>query len=46
MEALLKITTIPIEYQMKISPARLERSQSSPPVLEMSRQKGGLSMRS
>ncbi len=46
MEALLKITTIPIEYQMKISPAKLERSQSSPPVLEMSRQRGGMSMRS
>lgn len=46
MEALLKITTIPMEYQMTIQRARLERSQSSPPLVEMSRQRGGFTMRS
>lgn len=46
MEPLLKITNIPLEYEMTIQHARLERSQSSPPLVEMSRQRGGLSVNS
>ena len=46
MEPLLKITNIPLEYEMTIHHARLERSQSSPPLVEMSRQRGGLSVNS
>lgn len=46
MEPLLKITTIPMEYEITIQHARLERGQSRPPVVEISRQRGGLNMRS
>ena len=46
MEPLLKITRIPMEYELSIQHARLERSQSSPPVVEISRQRGGFTMRS
>lgn len=46
MEMLLKITTTPTEYELRVTNARLERSKSSPPVLEMSREKGGLTMHS
>lgn len=42
MESLLKITSIPMQYELKIQHARLERGQSSPPVIEITRQKGGL----
>ncbi len=46
MEPLLKITRIPMEYELTIQHARLERSQSRPPVVEISRQRGGFKMRS
>lgn len=46
MEALLKITTIPMEYELKVEHARLERGRSSPPLIETHRQKGGLHMHS
>lgn len=45
MEQLLKITTIPLEYQLKIQKARLEYSNSSA-SLEMHRTPGGFSMKS
>ncbi|NLK36900.1 MAG: hypothetical protein GX299_02305 [Epulopiscium sp.] len=45
MEQLLKITTIPIEFQLKINNARLEYSQSTAD-LEISRDEGGLRIRS
>lgn len=44
MEPLLKITNIPLEFELKINHARLERGQSSPPLIEMSRERGGLSI--
>ncbi|HIX28265.1 MAG TPA: hypothetical protein H9858_01020 [Candidatus Blautia stercoravium] len=43
MEQLLKITTIPLEYQMKIQNSRLEY-QSSKAELEMTRTPGGLTI--
>lgn len=46
MENLLKISTIPAEYKLSVQHARLERSKSSPPLLELSREKGGLRMKS
>ncbi len=46
MEPLLKITTVPMEYELTIQHARLEHGQSRPPVVEISRQRGGLNMRS
>lgn len=45
MEQLLKITTIPLEYQLKIQKARLEYSNSSA-SLEMHKTPGGFSMKS
>lgn len=45
MEQLLKITTVPLEYQLKIQKARLEYSNSSA-SLEMSKTPGGFSMKS
>ena len=45
MEQLLRITTIPLEYQLKIQKARLEYSSSSA-SLEMHRSPGGFSMKS
>ncbi|WP_251388228.1 DUF6470 family protein [Mediterraneibacter agrestimuris] len=45
MEQLLKITTIPLEYQLKIQKARLEYSNSDA-SLEMHRTPGGFSMKS
>jgi hypothetical protein len=45
MEQLLKITTIPIKFQLKINNARLEYSQSTA-NLEISRDDGGLRIRS
>lgn len=46
MKPLLKITVMPLEYEMKVQHARLERSRTSPPVVEVGRSKGGLQMRS
>lgn len=46
MEPLLKITRIPMEYELSVQHARLERGRSSPPVVEISRQRGGFTMRS
>ena len=46
MENLLKITTIPMKYELRVQRARLERGQSSPPVIEIGRERGGLTMRS
>lgn len=45
MEQLLKITTIPLEYQMKIRSSRLEYD-SSKAQLEMNRIEGGLTAKS
>ncbi len=45
MNQLIKITTVPIQYELKISNARFER-QSSEAQLEISRNKGGLSIKS
>lgn len=45
MEQLLKIVTVPIEYELKINNARLER-KSGTAELEISRNKGGLSIHS
>lgn len=42
MEQLLKITVIPTEYELKTEPARIERSPSGPPVVEIHRERGGL----
>ena len=44
MEPLLKIRTIPLEYEMTIQHARLERGKSSPPLVEMSRERGGFNI--
>lgn len=43
MEALLRITTIPMEYEMKIQKARLEYSRSNSDVM-MNRDRGGMTM--
>ncbi|WP_333650737.1 DUF6470 family protein [Lacrimispora sp.] len=43
MEALLRITTIPMEYEMKIQKARLEYSSSKSDVT-MNRDRGGMTM--
>lgn len=45
MNQLIKITTVPIQYELKINNARFER-QSSEAQLEISRKKGGLSIKS
>lgn len=45
MEQLLKITTIPMQYELKVTNAKLEY-QSSNPSLTISRDKGGLTMKS
>lgn len=45
MEQLLRITTIPLEYELKIQKARLEYSNSTA-SLEMTRTPGGFSMKS
>ncbi len=45
MEQLIKITTVPIQYEMKISDAKLQRRSGSAEV-EISRQKGGLQIKS
>ena len=45
MNQLIKITTVPIQYELKINNARYER-QSSEAQLEISRNKGGLSIKS
>ena len=45
MEQLLKITTIPIQYELKINNARLEY-QNSKAEVEISRNEGGLTLRS
>lgn len=42
MEMLLKISTTPTEYEIQVQHAKLSRTRSSPPVLEMTREKGGL----
>lgn len=45
MEQLLKITAIPMQYELKVTDARLEYSGSKPD-LKMEREKGGFSMKS
>lgn len=45
MEQLIKITTVPIQYTIKVNRARLEH-HSSKAELEISRNKGGLSIKS
>ena len=45
MEQLLKITTIPIQYELKINNARLEYRHANA-QLEISRSKGGLQIKS
>lgn len=45
MKQLLKITTTPMQYEMKVTDARLEYNNSKPNVT-MRREKGGFSMRS
>ncbi|WP_077612081.1 DUF6470 family protein [Clostridium sp. Marseille-P2415] len=45
MESLLKITTIPIEYELKIQRAKLEYT-SSTAELETNRKKGGMTIES
>ncbi len=45
MNQLIKITTVPIQYELRISNARFER-QSSEAQLEIRRNKGGLSIKS
>lgn len=45
MEPLIKITTIPISYELKINNAKLER-QSGTAELEISRDKGGMHIKS
>lgn len=45
MEQLLKITTVPIQYEFKINNARLEYHNSKA-ELEISKNKGGLSIKS
>lgn len=45
MEQLLQIKTIPINYELKVNNARLER-KSGTAELEISRDKGGLHIKS
>ena len=45
MEQLIKITTIPISYELKINDARLERHNGTAEV-EISRNKGGMQIKS
>ncbi len=45
MEQLLKITTIPISYELKVNNARLERHNGSAQI-EISRDKGGMRIKS
>lgn len=45
MEQLLRITTIPIEYELKVSNAKLERRNGTA-ELEISRDEGGMKIRS
>ncbi len=45
MDQLIKITTIPIQYELKINDAQLERKSSTAQV-EISRDKGGLKIKS
>lgn len=45
MEPLIKITTIPISYELKINNAQLER-KSGTAELEISREKGGMQIKS
>lgn len=45
MNQLIKITTVPIQYELKINNARLEYSRSKA-ELEISRNEGGLSIKS
>ena len=45
MEQLIKITTIPIEYELRINNARLER-KSGTAELEISRDAGGMKIKS
>ncbi len=45
MEQLIKITTVPIEYEFKINDAKIERRRGSAEI-EISRNDGGLQMRS
>ncbi|MFR9271604.1 MAG: DUF6470 family protein [Clostridia bacterium] len=45
MNQLLKITTIPIEYELKINNAKLERRNGTA-EMEISRNEGGMSIRS
>lgn len=45
MEQLLKITTIPIEYELKVNNARLERRNGTA-EMEISRNEGGLRIKS
>lgn len=45
MEQLLKITTVPIQYELKVNNARLEY-QNAEAELEIRRNKGGLSIKS
>ena len=45
MNQLIKITTVPIQYELKINNARLEYSRSKA-ELEISRNDGGLSIKS
>lgn len=45
MDQLLKITTIPIEYELKINDARMERRNGTA-ELEISRSEGGMNIRS
>lgn len=45
MGPLIKITTVPIEYELKINSARVER-KSSNATIDISRQRGGLQIQS
>ncbi len=45
MEQLIKITTVPIEYEFKVNDAKLERRRGSA-ELEISRNDGGMTIRS
>lgn len=45
MDQLIKITTVPIQYELKVNNARLEYSRSSA-ELEIHRNEGGLSIKS
>ena len=45
MNQLIRITTVPIQYELKINNARLEYSRSKA-ELEISRNEGGLSIKS